>query len=86
MLGLSIFWEDLDEKEFEGHESDKVGLTEEQRIAASGPQMGINDNEDPDSYVGTYEAIENIHQDRDARAEAYMAHQRQIEAMYRKKE
>ena len=74
LLGLNVLWSNIDEQDFAGYESEHVGITDEQRMAASGPQMGINDNEDPDSYVSTYEAIENIHQDRDARAESYMAH------------
>ena len=40
--------------------------------------MGINDNEDPDSYVSTYEAIDNINHDREDRRDAIQRRKREV--------
>ena len=56
-------WEEIDD-EFFVNEYEKAGISNEQREAALHPTLGINDNEDADSFVATHETIENIKHDR----------------------
>ena len=62
-------WEDIDQQFFET-ESEIEGVSAEQMEAALHPTLGINDNEDADSFVSTHETIENIRHDRKDRIDS----------------
>jgi hypothetical protein len=64
LLGLDMLWVDIDDSDFDGFESDRKGLTKQQREGMRNFGIGVNDNEDADSFIASHEAIENIRHDR----------------------